>query len=99
MRGSAASAVGPACDVRSLRRRTAYMKTRLALIIVGLAVAAPALAASWPGRPTAKPPALQQPGPPPGWVETHARWSWLAYSSYCWKTTCADYLPPASRPG
>lgn len=73
------------------------MKTRLVLIVVAFAVAPPALAASWPGRPTAKPPTLQQPGPPPAWIETHARSSWLAYSSYCWKTTCADYLPPASR--
>jgi hypothetical protein len=74
------------------------MKIRLALVAFALAAAAPALAASWPGRPASKPPKLQQPGPPPAWIETHTTSRWLAYSSYCWTTVCADFLPPQSRP-
>ena len=64
-----------------------------------LMVATTALAASWPGRPSTNPPRLQQPGPPPAWIETHTNSRWLAYSTYCWKTTCVDFVPPASRPG
>jgi hypothetical protein len=68
-----------------------------ALVGLGLAMSASAFAATWPGPPAAKPPKLSQSGPPPAWIETHTKSSWLAYSSYCWKTTCADYLPPQSR--
>ena len=85
------------CDIGLNRPRISLMRIRFALIALGLAFAAPALAATWPGQPTANPPKLQQPSPPPAWIETHTRSSWLAYSSYCWKTTCADFLPPASR--
>jgi hypothetical protein len=60
-------------------------------------MSASAFAATWPGPPAAKPPKLSQSGAPPAWIETHAKSSWLAYSSYCWKTTCVDYLPPQSR--
>jgi hypothetical protein len=60
-------------------------------------MSASAFAATWPGRPVAKPPKLSQSGPPPAWIETHTKSSWLAFSSYCWKTTCADYVPPQSR--
>ena len=30
-------------------------------------------------------------GPPPAWVETARGSRWLGYSSFCWKTTCADF--------
>jgi hypothetical protein len=73
------------------------MRSLLALAAVGLVLTAPALASAWPGPPASKPPRLQQPGPPPAWIETRTKSTWLAYSSYCWKTTCADFLPPASR--
>jgi hypothetical protein len=64
---------------------------------VALVVAAPASA--WPGRPVAPPPKPAQPGgPPPAWAESATRAIWLTYGSYCWHTTCADYLPPAARP-
>ena len=36
--------------------------------------------------------------PPPAWIETPAKSRWLAYGSYCWKTTCVDMIPPQSRP-
>jgi hypothetical protein len=38
------------------------------------------------------PPTLDRPGPPPAWVETANGSMWLAYSSYCWSTVCADYI-------
>lgn len=33
-------------------------------------------------------------GPPPAWVKTKREALWLGYSSFCWTTTCADYMPP-----
>jgi hypothetical protein len=54
--------------------------------------------ADWPGPPKTAPPRVKgAPGPPPAWLETRTRSLWLAFSSFCWKTTCADYLPPQSR--
>lgn len=40
-------------------------------------------------------PTRPQGGPPPAWLETPRENVWLAYSSYCWTTVCADYLPPS----
>jgi hypothetical protein len=56
-------------------------------------------AGPWPGKPASSPPKLGSAttGPPPAWVESRVRSWWLAYSSYCWKTTCADFIPPQSR--
>ena len=74
---------------------------RVRWIIVGSAVAAVCVPAAlaWSGRPA---PPVPKPataaGPPPAWAETSTKSVWLAFSGYCWKTTCADYLPPASRP-
>lgn len=65
--------------------------------LVGATLAPTALA--WAGRPTSPAPRpATASGPPPAWAETSSRSNWLAYSGYCWKTVCADYLPPASRP-
>jgi len=75
------------------------MRIRLGLLVLVLLPTTAALAASWPGRPTSRPPKLQQAGPPPAWIETHTTSTWLAYSTYCWKTTCVDFIPPASRSG
>jgi hypothetical protein len=36
--------------------------------------------------------------PPPAWFALGSRSDWLAYSSFCWTTTCVDFLPPARRP-
>jgi hypothetical protein len=54
---------------------------------------------SWPGIPASPAPKLGSTtsGPPPAWIESRARSWWLAYSSYCWKTTCADFIPPQNR--
>jgi hypothetical protein len=32
--------------------------------------------------------------PPPAWVETSRGSRWLGYSSFCWGTTCADFIAP-----
>jgi len=70
--------------------------TAAGLAFAGQAVGRPA--AAWPGRPAAQPPHVKgAAGPPAAWLETHTRSLWLAFSSFCWKTTCADYPPPQSR--
>lgn len=51
----------------------------------------------WPGPPARDPPKLQQEGPPPAWLETNLRSTWLAFGSYCWTTVCADMIPPSMR--
>ena len=74
------------------------MPVRLLTAVLVSAVA-PAAALAWAGPPAAAPPKpATAAGPLPAWAETASRSSWLAYSGYCWKTGCADYLPPASRP-
>jgi hypothetical protein len=83
---------GPAAEACRRPARVLF-----ALVALVLATSVSAFAATWPGPPAARPPKLSQSGPPPAWIETHAKSSWLAYSSYCWKTTCADYVPPQSR--
>jgi hypothetical protein len=51
---------------------------------------------SWPDGPAPK---LEGDGPPPAWIETGAGSFWLGYSTYCWRTTCADYIAPScARP-
>ena len=35
--------------------------------------------------------------PPPAWFQLGGRAQWFAYSSFCWTTTCVDFLPPARR--
>lgn len=51
----------------------------------------------WPGPPACDPPKLHQDGPPPAWLETSLRSTWLAFGSYCWATVCADMIPPSMR--
>jgi hypothetical protein len=69
------------------------------LVIGGVCAAAASGASTWAGKPTSPPPSLGvgTKGPPPAWIESRTRSWWLAYSSYCWSTTCADYLPPQGR--
>ena len=65
--------------------------------LAALLIAAPVAATP----PTAPPPKVSGAGtaPPPAWVELpDAPSRWLAYGSFCWKTTCADFLPPQMRP-
>lgn len=78
------------------------MPRRLAPLLPALAAAAAlaTAAAAWPGRPAATPPKpAQAGGPPPAWIEAAATATWLDFGTYCWRTTCADYIPPAQRPG
>jgi hypothetical protein len=71
---------------------------RAALAVIA-ALVVTATASAWPGRPAAAPPKPAEPaGPPPAWVEAATRSVWLSYSGYCWRTSCADYLPPTQRP-
>ena len=57
-----------------------------------------ALAATPAGaRPRPPAPPSNAAGPPPAWVETRGGDRWLAFSTYCWTTVCADYIPPWDR--
>jgi len=64
-------------------------------VVVGALGAAPAVALP-PGPPPKVAGAAV--APPPAWIEAGSTQRWLAYSSYCWKTACVDFLPPAMRP-
>jgi hypothetical protein len=63
----------------------------LCLLLVASATAWAASAARPPG-PAPRVKGVKD-GPPPAWVETSSGAKWLAFSSYCWKTTCADFIP------
>jgi hypothetical protein len=66
--------------------------------LAALLIAAP-VAATPPGSPPPKVSGART-APPPAWIElpADAPSRWLAYGSFCWKTTCADFLPPQMRP-
>jgi len=71
-------------------------------LLLSIALAAPAFAASGLAAPAAppkaSPPKPPLPGaPPPAWIETLTTRTWLFYGSYCWKTQCADLIPPETR--
>jgi hypothetical protein len=68
---------------------------RLAILLV-LPLAFTAVSQAKPGTP---PPnvAGTTGEPPPAWFALGGRSDWLAYSSFCWTTTCVDFLPPARR--
>jgi hypothetical protein len=57
-----------------------------------LAVLAPLARALPPGQPPKR-----GGGPPPAWLEKPGADRWLAYSTYCWTTMCADYVAPQLR--
>jgi hypothetical protein len=82
------------------------MKWFALVFLLLVTVPAAAAGAEWPGPPRSAPPRLSQQGPPPAWLETRTRASWMAYGSYCWsaaaagttrKAVCADMIPPQSR--
>ncbi len=66
----------------------------LSLVVASFAVAgSEAVPAAAPPRDP--PPTLEKlKEPPPAWVETSRGSRWLGYSSFCWGTTCADFVPP-----
>jgi hypothetical protein len=71
----------------------------LPIALAAVTVAAPAALAS-SGPPKTPPPTPPLSGaPPPAWIETQTARAWLFYGSYCWKTNCADLIPPETRPG
>jgi hypothetical protein len=64
---------------------------------LGLLMAAViAVPAAYDAQPPAGPPpqvAGSTDSPPPAWIETSVGSAWLAFSTYCWKSTCADFIP------
>ena len=77
------------------------MRQFLAVLAValdaGCGSGAPPVAAPRSGAPTGPPPQLDGDAPPPAWIETAAGGHWLAYGSYCWGSTCADYSGSGER--
>ncbi len=74
------------------------MRLRFLLFVVASALAAvlAAVALAAPGAPA--PNVAGTSGePPPAWLGAGGHEQWLAYSSFCWATTCVDFLPPARR--
>jgi hypothetical protein len=75
------------------------VKRLLPAVLAALVFGAPA-ALAWSGPPKTPPPVRPLAGaPPPAWIETRTTAAWLFYGSYCWKTRCADLIPPETRPG
>jgi hypothetical protein len=64
-------------------------------VLCFLAFAATAVARGPAGAPPGPPPVLRgaTDGPPPAYVATTRGSTWLSFSSYCWKSTCADFIP------
>ena len=69
--------------------RGGLMALTLLATLAGYALAAP------PGAPPK--PAGVAGAPPPAWIETGTAEKWLAYSTYCWKFACVDYVSPEMR--
>jgi hypothetical protein len=64
-------------------------------VLCFLAFTATAIAGGRVGAPPGPPPVLRgaTDGPPPAYVATSRGSTWLSFSSYCWKSTCADFIP------
>jgi hypothetical protein len=67
----------------------------LICVLCLLAFAATARAGGRAGAPPGPPPAVRgvKDGPPPAYVATPRGSTWLSFSSYCWRSTCADFIP------
>ncbi len=70
---------------------------RLTPAISALACAWGAFAAAAVAAPAGDPPDAGSAAPPAAWVDTPAADRWLAHSTYCWTTQCADYINPEMR--
>lgn len=70
------------------------MRALAGLLLAGLVAgfAAGTARAIPPGPPPSVPGVRSK--PPPAWIETKLGDRWLGHSSYCWETTCADFVPP-----
>jgi hypothetical protein len=64
-----------------------------------LAAVATTLGVSGTGPPPGPPPQVGgvTSFPPPAWIEAGTVRRWLAYGSYCWRTSCVDMIPNAQR--
>jgi hypothetical protein len=82
------------CDSAMDRRRRRVVKRGALVTLAVLALAGSAVAAP-PGKPPK--PAGVPSAPPPAWIEAGTKEKWLAYSSYCWKVACVDYVSPEMR--
>lgn len=94
------SCIGP----RDARAPSDVLQSMRKLLLVGfvstaLVAGAAHAAGDWAGRPSSPPPKLGSvtDGPPPAWIESRTRSWWLAYTSFCWKTSCVDFIPPERR--
>jgi hypothetical protein len=45
--------------------------------------------------PASDPPTSALEPPPPSWIETRVGSQWLGYSTFCWRSGCADYIRPS----
>lgn len=74
------------------------MRPRVLLLVLG-AVLAGTLPVGALAKPTTPPPnvAGTTGEPPPAWFQVGERAHWFAYGSFCWTTTCVDFLPPSRR--
>jgi hypothetical protein len=68
------------------------VRRALLLSLALIAIGAPLARALPPG-----PPPKRGDGPPPAWLEKRGTDRWLAYSSFCWTTMCADFVAPQLR--
>jgi hypothetical protein len=82
------------CDSAMDRRRRRVV-TRGALVAFAVLALAGSAVAAPPGKPPK--PAGVPGAPPPAWIEAGTKEKWLAYSSYCWKIACVDYVSPETR--
>jgi hypothetical protein len=79
------------------RRYGVTVRSLVLAFVTSVSTSVPA-ALAWPGRPAIPPPKAPRPGaPPPAWIEAKAKSAWLAYGTYCWKTTCVDMIAPETR--
>jgi hypothetical protein len=70
---------------------------RLIPAVSALACAWGVFAAAAVAVPPGDPPGAGTMKPPPAWVDTPGADRWLAYSSFCWTSLCADYINPQMR--
>jgi len=88
------------CRTRSrrlTRKRQLKAAAAVGLLAGGLLLGQAVVALGVP-RPPAPKVSGAATAPPPAWIETARGDRWLAFSSFCWKTTCVDFIPPAMRP-
>jgi hypothetical protein len=76
--------------------RRIHAVTRGALIALASLAALAGYASAAPPAPPPKPAGVTG-APPPAWIEAGTTEKWLAYSTYCWKVACADYVLPETR--